>query len=505
VTTGLGQVERWFAAPASRTRAPAILFCLPYAGAGASAFHGWAAALGPDVDVRPVVLPGREGRIAEPPGFEVAELARVLAAAADRPYAIYGHSMGGRLGFEVARELRRAGGPLPLRLYLGGCRPPDPVPPGLGLAGHSSGVSGTRVADPLAGLSRATEGELVARLRRLGGLPEEVVAEAELLELLLPAIRADLAWLDGYRYQPEPPLPVPIAAFAGADDPVATPFDMLAWAAHTTARFWLRTEPGDHFFLHRRRDRLAAVIRADLLAACSRTAAEGALRPPDADEVHLWHAFLDELPALGEALNELSPAERDRAARLRRPVDRRRYVARCALLRRLLARYGVPVLTEELPAGPRGKPGLPAGQAVRFNASHSAGRALIAVTSGMEVGVDVERVAPLADLEAFCLGAMHPDELAEHRGLPEERRLEHALALWTAKEAVLKASGDGLHVEPSGLSFAGQASPPWRARVPAGLERLDRWLVRHLDLGGAIGAVALERDGWRPRLETVGR
>lgn len=305
MTAGLGQVERWFAAPASRTRAPAILFCLPYAGAGASAFHGWAAALGPDVDVRPVVLPGREGRIAEPPGFEVAELARVLAAAADRPYAIYGHSMGGRLGFEVARELRRAGGPLPLRLYLGGCRPPDPVPPGLGLAGHSFGVPGTPLADPLAGLSRATEGELVARLRRLGGLPEEVVAEPELLELLLPAIRADFAWLDGYRYQPEPPLPVPIAAFAGADDPVAAPFDMLAWAAHTTARFWLRTEPGDHFFLHRRRDGLAAVIRADLLAACSGTAAEGALRPPDADEVHLWHAFLDELPALGEAVNEL--------------------------------------------------------------------------------------------------------------------------------------------------------------------------------------------------------
>jgi hypothetical protein len=60
-------------------------------------------------------------------------------------------------------------------------------------------------------------------------------------------------------------------------------------------------------------------------------------------------------------------------------------------------------------------------------------------------------------------------------------------------------------VEPSGLSFAGQASPPWRARVPADLERLDRWWVRHLDLGGSIGAVALERDGWRPRLETVGR
>lgn len=500
MTTGLDQVERWFAAPAAETGAPAILFCLPHAGAGSSAFHGWAAAFGPGVQVRPVVLPGREGRIAEPAGFEVADLARAIAAAADRPYAIYGHSMGGRLGFEVARELRRAGLPLPLRLYLGGCRPPD-----LARVAEPGTVGGTVSADPLTGLSRATEDELVAQLSRLGGLPDEVAAEPELLELLLPAIRADLTWIDGYRYRPEPPVPVPIGAFAGAADPVAAPFDMLGWAAHTAARFWLRTEPGGHFFAQDRTDRLAAAIRADLLAACSGTASEEALPPPDPGEVHLWYAFLDELPDLAAAVGELSPAERDRAARLRRPLHRRRYVARGVLLRRLLARYGAPVGTAELPAGPHGKPGLPAGQDLRFNASHSDGRALIAVTSGTEVGVDLERVAPMHDLEAFGLGAMHPDELAEHRGLPEERRLEHALALWTAKEAVLKASGDGLQVEPSRLSFAGQQSPPWRARVPADLRRLDRWRVRHLRLGDAVGALAVERDGLRPRLETVGR
>jgi surfactin synthase thioesterase subunit len=258
-------LARWFAA-APRPSALAMLFCLPYAGAGTVVFHGWAAALGPDVDVQPVVLPGRQTRIAEPPGIDVAALAGALAARADRPYAIYGHSLGGRLGFEAVRELRRRGGPLPLRLYVGGCRPPD-------LAGQP---------DPYAGISRLGEEELVARLARLGGMPEELLAEPELLDLVLPAVRADLAWLDGYRYRPEPPLPVPIVAFAGDADPVVMPDDMRGWARHTSAGFSLRTEPGDHFFLHPRLHALAAAVRADLLAAVA--------RPDDGDDGRLGDA-----------------------------------------------------------------------------------------------------------------------------------------------------------------------------------------------------------------------
>jgi surfactin synthase thioesterase subunit len=260
-------LARWFAAP-PRPRTLAMLFCLPYAGAGTSAFQGWAAALGPDVDVQPVVLPGRQARIAEPPGIDVAALASALAARADRPYAIYGHSLGARLGFEAVRELRRRGGPLPLRLYVGGCRPPEMAGP----------------PDPYAGLSRLGEEELVARLAGLGGMPEALLAEPELLDLVLPAVRADFAWLDGYRYRPEPPLPVPIVAFAGDADPVATPLDMRGWARHTSAGFSLRTEPGDHFFLHPRREPLAAAVRADLLAAVARARAGGDGRWGDAPD-----------------------------------------------------------------------------------------------------------------------------------------------------------------------------------------------------------------------------
>ncbi|WBB71198.1 lantibiotic dehydratase [Micromonospora sp. WMMD1128] len=239
----------WFVSAGSRPEAPVRLFCLPYAGAGASAFRHWPAAFGPGVEVLPVQLPGRENRIMEDPRFTVAEVADAIAARADRPYAIYGHSMGGRLGFEVVRELRRTGRPLPLRLYVGGARAPHVAGPGL-----------------FDGLSRADDDELLHRLRDGGGLSAELLDHPELVDLLLPLLRADFGRVDDYRYVPGEPLPVPIVAFAGDRDRAVTREQNAAWAEHTAAGFTLHDLPGGHFFLHDRLAELAALIRADLTA-----------------------------------------------------------------------------------------------------------------------------------------------------------------------------------------------------------------------------------------------
>ncbi|NRQ32611.1 lantibiotic dehydratase [Nonomuraea sp. NN258] len=243
-------MTNWFSTPHRRPGARVRLLCLPYAGAGAAAFRGWSAAAGPDVEVLAAVLPGRESRIMESAAFELGELADAVAALADRPYAIYGHSMGGRVGFELVRELRRRGAPLPVGLYLGGCRPPGQ-------------------ADPLAGLSAVSDDTLLARLSELGGMPEELLAEPELLALVLPALRADFGWLDAYRYHPGEPLPVPITAFAGETDAAVPAEAMRHWAAHTSAAFDLHVEPGGHFFLHDSKDRILDAVRADLLAAAT--------------------------------------------------------------------------------------------------------------------------------------------------------------------------------------------------------------------------------------------
>ncbi|MFG2109619.1 thioesterase domain-containing protein [Micromonospora chersina] len=240
----------WFVSAGSRPQAPVRLFCLPYAGAGASAFRRWQEGIGPDVEVLPVQLPGRENRINEDPRFDVAEVAGAIAARADRPYALYGHSMGGRLGFEVVRELRRTGRPLPLRLYVGGARAPHVTAPGL-----------------FDGLSRADDEELLRRLADGGGLPAELFAHPELVELLLPLLRADFGRVDGYRYVPGEPLPVPIVAFSGRDDRAVTREQNAAWAEHTAAGFTLHELAGGHFFLHDQLPELLALIRADLTGA----------------------------------------------------------------------------------------------------------------------------------------------------------------------------------------------------------------------------------------------
>ncbi|SBT39347.1 thioesterase domain-containing protein [Micromonospora auratinigra] len=245
----------WFVSTGSRPQAPVRLFCLPYAGAGASAFRRWQQGIGPDVEVLPVQLPGRENRISEDPRFTVADVADAIASRADRPYAIYGHSMGGRVGFEVVRELRRTGRPLPLRLYVGGARAPHVTAPSL-----------------FDGLSRVDDDELLRRLAEGGGLPAELFDHPELVELLLPLLRADFGRVDGYRYSPGEPLPVPLVAFSGVHDRAVTRAHSAAWAEHTAAGFTLHELDGGHFFLNDRLPDLLAAIRADLtdaLAAAS--------------------------------------------------------------------------------------------------------------------------------------------------------------------------------------------------------------------------------------------
>ncbi|WP_067175490.1 thioesterase II family protein [Microtetraspora niveoalba] len=241
---------RWFRCPRPLPHAAVRLFCLPYAGAGAGVFHPWPAALAPGAEVLGVQLPGRENRIAEPAEIDMAELAGALAdtAASDaRPYTLYGHSLGARLAFELIRALRDAGARLPDRLYVGAARAPH-------LAGSST----------FDGLSRVPDDELVARVVAGGGVPEAVADEPELLELLLPALRADFTLLDEYVYRPEEPLPVPITAFAGTLDRAVSMEQMAGWEGHTTAGFVLHRIDGGHFFLHEREADLFALLSADL-------------------------------------------------------------------------------------------------------------------------------------------------------------------------------------------------------------------------------------------------
>lgn len=422
----------WFARP---VRAPALsadavpVLCLPYAGGGAAAFRGWAEAFAPQIDIRPVQLPGRESRWAEEPVIDPVVLADAIRQTVTGDYLIYGHSMGARLGYETVRVLAATGGPLPRRLVVGGSPPPD-----------------LRLDGDLKDLSRRSDTELISRLARLGGMPQEVLDSPELIELLMPAIRADFTWIDDYRWQPGPALPVPVTVLCGRRDGVCLPWTGLGWARHSAPGFRLRTVPGGHFFLHEQFGMLGGLLRTE---AIDTVVHSSEVRP---GEVQLVLADLDliEERELADLSDQLSPEEHDRASRFVDARDARRFRARRGIARAVLSRFGSEYRGATLPTGPNGKPELPDG--VQISWSHRDGRLLLGLAA-VALGVDHETEHPLPDTASVAAAILHPDELARLADVPEQLRSREVLRAWTAKEAVLKCTGQGLSVEPSSLGL----------------------------------------------------
>lgn len=210
------------------------LFCFPYAGAGASIFCPWAAELAPDIEVIPVQLPGRENRLSEPLFTEIFPLVETLSQHllpyCDRPFALFGHSVGALVAFELARSLRRHDYPQPIHLFISGREAPDRGP-----------------ASPP--IHQLPDAEFITELRRYNGMPDTLLQNPELMELFLPILRADLALNETYHYEAEPPFNYPISAFAGLEDSEATPEEISLWSQETCQEFTLKIFPGDHFFI----------------------------------------------------------------------------------------------------------------------------------------------------------------------------------------------------------------------------------------------------------------
>ena len=233
------------------------LICLPHAGGGASAFHPWRT-LATDVTVSAVQLPGREDRFVEDRLTDVDTAARIVAdrISAESPgaYALFGHSLGALLAFEAARHLCAAGAP-PLAVYVAGQAAPHLHPP--------------------ADMYAAPDDELIAYLRSLGGIRDEVFDSPELLALLLPIIRADLQMSDTYVYRDGAALPCPLRALHGEDDNSVSKADTLGWAEHSSDGFRFESFAGDHFFITQQAEQVLGWVRDDL-----QNAQRSALTPP---------------------------------------------------------------------------------------------------------------------------------------------------------------------------------------------------------------------------------
>jgi len=222
----------WFPSLEMPPGAARRLFCFPHAGGGTAMYARWAGRLPREVAVCPVRLPGREIRAAEAPFESMGALVEALGEAimpyTGVPFAFFGHSMGAVVAFELARWLRRQSRQ-PLALIVSAARAPQfrrgHVPP----------------PDP-------ADEQFLAELRRLQGMPEEVLEREDLLAMVLPALRGDAALYRRYVYDEEAPLACPIHAFGGEADPNVTRRHLEAWAEQTTAGFSLRLLPGGHFY-----------------------------------------------------------------------------------------------------------------------------------------------------------------------------------------------------------------------------------------------------------------
>ena len=240
----------WVECYEPRDAAPLRLFCFPPVGAGASMFRSLSLN-GSGVEVAAIQPPGRETRLWESPIDRVPALVKELAQELprDKPFAFFGHSLGAIVAFELARELRRRGKEGPLHLFAAACGAPARIP----------------VPDPPRHLW--PDERLLAEIGRFGGTPPEVLAEPELVRLILPVLRADFALVETYKYEREEPLRCGISAYGGAEDRDVSQDDLSWWRAETRAPFQLRIFPGGHFFVQSARQAVAREVEATLAAS----------------------------------------------------------------------------------------------------------------------------------------------------------------------------------------------------------------------------------------------
>lgn len=225
------------------------LVCFPHAGGGSAFFHPWRQALEGEIEVCPVILPGRESRFREEPYRRMDELVDALYEGVqpvlDRPCAFLGHSLGAAVAFELAHRLRATGQPEPEVLFVSARRAPQEP-------------------DRRSAVSTLSDAELMRHMATLGGTPTSILAQRDLFALFTRSLRADLELNETYRRKQEPaepPLSCPVVALCGDGDPLIEPAELDSWRQVTSGPFERHVFRGDHFYLSGRAPAVLDLVR----------------------------------------------------------------------------------------------------------------------------------------------------------------------------------------------------------------------------------------------------
>ncbi|CZF82418.1 thioesterase II family protein [Grimontia marina] len=237
----------WFRVLKTHPNIRRRIFCFPHAGGAASYFKQWPEAVPEDTEFVVVQYPGREERLNHPCINNMEDMVRALfdqltgnPHLLQIPFVIFGHSMGASIGYELILELQKAGLRLPVALV-------------------ASATDAPGYANPTQ-FHISSDSELVEEIVRLSPSLSFLKEHEELLEMVLPALRADYQLIETYgkRNEPRPPLPIPIKKLIGDNDSELSRDDALLWKNQTSANFSLQSFPGGHFYLA---DHYEAVIR----------------------------------------------------------------------------------------------------------------------------------------------------------------------------------------------------------------------------------------------------
>jgi len=244
---------RWCEHLGKGGKAALQLFCFPYAGGSADVYRSWQRSLAPDCDLCLVHLPGRGRNIREQAFTSLGPLVQVLAncireEAAGQPYALYGHSMGALIAFELARVLSQRGIRGPEHVFVSG----------------RSASDWPRKSQPIFGLP---QDEFISALRKLNGTQPEVLDDPAVFSLFVNVMRADFELADTYQFCPREPLACPITAYGGLDDEHVPVESCYAWRKHTVATCRVRMFAGNHFFIRNPGSEFINALRNDVLSA----------------------------------------------------------------------------------------------------------------------------------------------------------------------------------------------------------------------------------------------